>query len=125
MKKGIFVKEIDQKDKVSDFFLLKYISEHKSKDGKAYLSLILEDSSGQIDGRMWGGYKKYLSEMKSGDIVFVEGKGNRYQKKIQLIIDQIKPMDNFPDMEVFIKKSDESSQRMMKDLMEMVKSVWI
>ena len=81
MKKEIFVKEINQKDKVSDFFRLKYISEHQSKDGKAYLSLILEDTSGQIDGRMWGGYKKHLSDMKPGDVVFVEGKGNRYQKK--------------------------------------------
>ena len=66
MNKTQFVSKLNAKDDVLSPFLVKYIATAEGKDGKSYLNVILADSTGEIEARIWGlivfqyWWKKYM-----------------------------------------------------------------
>ena len=118
-KKQLFIKEIEHGISFEERFLVKYIAEGKGKDGRGYLNIILADKSGQIEGRMWKNYESSLGELSSGDIALVKGKGNRYQKKMQVILENISKTEP-GDLTDFISSSSRASAEMKDELMKIV-----
>ena len=118
-KKQLFIKEIESGAVFEDKFLVKYIAEGKGKDGRGYLNIILADKTGQIEGRMWKNYESSLGDISPGDITLVKGKGNRYQKKIQVIVDSLSKAET-ADFSDFVTTSDKASAEMKDELMNVV-----
>ncbi len=81
MKKSSYVVDLKAKDEVKSLFLVKYIALLEGKDGKPYLSLILQDKSGELECRKWQGGKTVIDEVSVGQYVYVEGKINQYQNR--------------------------------------------
>jgi 3'-5' exoribonuclease len=60
-------------------------------DGSGYLSVTLQDRTGQLEGRLWE--IRDAAEFQSGDIVKVRGLVCRYQEKLQIKIDKVRRAD--------------------------------
>ena len=64
-----------------------------SKNGDPYIDLLLRDSTGQINAKIWNFSDFYDSSFKEGDLVAVKGEVKRYRSKLFLEIKNISFLD--------------------------------
>ena len=89
MEKTLFVKDLKPKEEIETLFGVKYISLMESRDGRQYVNIVLTDSSGDIEGRIWSNAAEYVKNISSGHFVRVKGKLNLYQGRRQFIVQDI------------------------------------
>ncbi|TNF45519.1 hypothetical protein EP232_05775, partial [bacterium] len=70
-------------------YLLKEITERRTKQGKPYLALILGTPEEEIEGRIWDMELRSLPELIPGDPVKASGTSSVFRERTQLIIDGI------------------------------------
>lgn len=97
-----FVDELREKMEFEGPFLVKVISLHLDKNGKAYLNMVLMDRSGEVECRAWDNAQRYYDQIKAGDVVKAAGKVNLYMGKRQVILEAVEkvppgtyPLDRF------------------------------
>jgi 3'-5' exoribonuclease len=124
LKKTQFISSLNAKDDVLSLFLVKYIAVATGKDGKNYLNLVLSDNSGEMEARKWQDANNIASQIKSGDYVFIEGKINAFQGRLQLIVSEIKKA-GLTDIAIddYIKKGATAPEKMYADLLNIVDSL--
>jgi 3'-5' exoribonuclease len=73
------------------FFLLIQKQYRTTKNNKPYLSVILCDKTGQLDGRVWEpGDGRIAKEAERGDIVKVRGSVSRFDERLQMKVEQLR-----------------------------------
>ncbi len=124
MKKETFIKDIKERDRVKDVFLVARKDMGISKAGKPYLNLRFMDSSGAIDARAWDNAEAIAKGFETGDIVKARGYALSYRGVIQL---NIAAIEKIPDGESspadFLPSSRLKPEDMIKDLDRVVDSV--
>jgi 3'-5' exoribonuclease len=124
LKKNQFISQLNSKDDVTSPFLVKYMAAAEGKDGKTYLNIILSDNSGEIEARKWQGAELILQKIKAGDIAIVSGKMNQFQGRLQLIVQDISPLNPEQyNLEDYIKKSATAPEKMFEELLQIVQSL--
>jgi 3'-5' exoribonuclease len=73
---------------ITGFFAVTSKAVRSKKDGSPYFALILSDSTGQIEARMWETAE--AGEFASGDIVKLRGQVCRYQERLQINAERIR-----------------------------------
>ncbi len=81
--------ELKENENFEGVFLLKDISESRTRAGKPYLALVLGNSESDYVARMWDMEMKSLPSLDQGDAVNVKGTTVLYQDQIQLKVDSI------------------------------------
>lgn len=124
MEKKQFVNDLQNKDDVASPFLVKYMAVMEGKDGKSYLNVILADATGEIEARKWQGAEKIASQMKAGDYVYIQGKINAFQSRLQLIIQEMNRLE-LSDVKAddYIKKSNSAPDKMFQELIQIVEQL--
>ena len=89
LEKKQFIGDLRNKDDIKSIFLVKYISKMSARDGKTYINLIAQDSTGEIECRIWNNADEIMSRVHLGEYVQVQGKVNVFQGKKQVIIEEI------------------------------------
>ena len=73
------------------YFLVLAKQQRTTKSNKAYLSLILGDKTGQLEGRVWEpNDPRIAKDFNCGDIVKARGSASRFDDKLQMKIDQLR-----------------------------------
>jgi 3'-5' exoribonuclease len=73
------------------FFLVLAKQQRSTKTNKPYLSLILGDKTGQLEGRVWEpGDPRIAKDFERGDVVKVRGSASRFDDRLQMKIDQLR-----------------------------------
>jgi len=91
--KDLFVSDLSSMDEskpLDGYFLLLSHQQRTTRSGKAYLSLILGDKTGQIEGRVWEPGDPRISDVTRGDLVKVRGNVSRFEDRLQMKVDQIR-----------------------------------
>jgi 3'-5' exoribonuclease len=123
--KKIFVADLKTKDQVSSEFLVKYMALMEGRDGRSYLNLVLADSTGEIEARVWSDANRLAQLFKKGQIVSVKGKVNLYQGRRQLVVSEIflpESQESF-DMQLFYPSSEQKPDEMYQQLMDAVEGL--
>ena len=121
MNKNQFVSQLNSKDEVLSPFLVKYIASAEGKDGKSYLNLILADNSGEIEARKWHGAETIIGQIRSGDVVIVNGKMNQFQGRLQMIVSEMSKLNEDQiKREDYIQKSGSAPEAMFLELVNIV-----
>jgi len=94
--KKIFIKDIKERDRVNDVFLVARKDMGISKAGKPYLNLRFMDSTGAMDARAWDNAEAMAREFEVGDIVKARGFAISYRDVIQL---NVAAIEKIPDGE--------------------------
>lgn len=124
MNKNQFVHDLGPKDDVLSPFLVKFINSAEGKDGKSYLNIILADKSGEIEARKWHGAEAVIGQIRSGDVVIVNGKVNQFQGRMQLIVSELSKLkDDQFDREDYIQKAGSAPEKMFNELLAIVESL--
>ena len=90
--KKVFVKEINENDKVESIFLVKQKSISFTKAGSPYLNLTLIDKTGEVNGKVWEQAEKLAKLFQKDDFVKIQSTAVTYQNSLQLNISSIIPL---------------------------------
>ena len=85
-----FVREIKEKDHVQTVFLVTEKNPGTDRNGKAFLSLTLADSTGHLNGRMFDKVDAVASSFEIGDVIWVKGFVQLFQNRKQLILHEVR-----------------------------------
>lgn len=126
MKKGIYIRDIENNQEINDYFLVTKKSLSTSKNNVRYLTLILRDSSGTIEGRIWDRVDELMGQFEKDDIVFLHSKATVYQDKIQLVITDIKKVEEIltvHDMRAFLPENETGIYALKEDYFRIVAEI--
>ena len=65
----------------------------QTKSGKPFIKCLLADRSGRTPGRMWNTSPELFRQLPTDGFVWVEGQTQPYQGEMQIIIQQIRPIE--------------------------------
>lgn len=85
-----FVRELREKDHVQTVFLVTEKNTGKDRNGKAFMSLTLADSTGHLNGRMFEKVDDAVGLFDVGDVVWVKGFVQLFQNRKQLIVHEVR-----------------------------------
>ncbi len=91
--------EIDESSTGFGFYLCARKDVRTSSRGD-YISLVLQDMSGQIKAKIFDGVETLREEFEPGEFVKVAGRGNLHYEKLELLVDNIRrvnPEQDRPD----------------------------
>lgn len=86
----VSIRQLNDKDIINDrIFLVKDKSLGVGKTGKAFLTVLIGDQTGQIDGRIWDNVEELQSKFEIGDLIKVKGLVQVYNQRKQIIIHRL------------------------------------
>ena len=92
--KDIYIADVanfDEGKLFDGFFLVLAKQQRTTKNNKPYLSLILGDKTGQLEGRVWElSDPRIAKDFERGDIVKARGSASRFDDRLQMKIDQLR-----------------------------------
>lgn len=97
----IFVSELEEGQQIYNVFQVKKktLIPFRERQGR-FLSLVLGDRTGTIDGKVWNKGEEIASSFKLHDFVLVKGTTSTYNQKLQLTIESLSKA-NIKDQDVF------------------------
>jgi 3'-5' exoribonuclease len=92
--KDIYIADLanfDEGKLFDGFFLVLAKQQRTTKSNKAYMSLILGDKTGQLEGRVWEpSDPRIAKDFERGDIVKARGSASRFDDRLQMKVDQLR-----------------------------------
>ncbi|MBM4174830.1 MAG: HD domain-containing protein [Ignavibacteria bacterium] len=119
------IKELQNKEIVNHFFLLKKIEVKQTKTGRDYLSLEFGDKSGSITANYWDGFEEFQSSAVQGSIVKIKGFVESYNDRLQLKIERahVSTQKDQVSISDFLQTSDRDITEMQNEFWERVKKI--
>lgn len=84
-----YINELRESDIVNEIYLCKQMQQLKTKNGKTYLSLTLQDKTGTLDAKIWD-INSGIDNFEAMDYVFVSGPVNSFQGQLQLKVERLR-----------------------------------
>lgn len=84
-----FIGNLREGDRTVDIYLCKQKQALRSKSGKNYFSMILQDKTGTIDAKIWD-LSNGINHFDSMDYIQVEGEVTSYQGSLQLNVRRVR-----------------------------------
>ena len=118
------IKGLQDKQTVETFFLVKDKNVGLGKNGRPFMSVLLGDDSGTLDGRLWDRVDETSKEFDIGDIVKIKGLVQSFQNRLQLVIHKLeKPEQQAFNLEDYLPKVSKKVEDMFTELVTIVRSV--
>ncbi|HXH31430.1 MAG TPA: HD domain-containing protein [Bacteriovoracaceae bacterium] len=117
----LFISDLQGKEEFESIFLVKIFNVMEGKDGKKYFNIILSDSSGDLESRLWQYSAEIEKNITKGHFVKARGKLNFYQGRKQMIlagIDRVNQED--VSLDDFVMKATQDPEVMYKKLLGIV-----
>ncbi|PTK54058.1 3'-5' exoribonuclease YhaM [Staphylococcus haemolyticus] len=92
------VEKLNPGDSVENFFLIHRATQGVTAQGKDYMTLFLQDKSGDIEAKLWTVSKEDMQILKPETIVWVKGEVINYRGRKQMKVNQFRlanPEDGF------------------------------
>ena len=115
--KKTFVKEIKEKDRVTDCFIVTKKDLGISKSGKPYLNLRLMDRTGEVEARVWDDVEAVGKGFDRDDVVMVNAYAVSYAGGLQLNVSGVERVaeENYT-LKDFLPTAQREPGEMMNDL---------
>ena len=122
--KKIFLKNLKEKDKFEDIFLVAKKEMGMSKTGKPYLNIKFMDRTGDMEARIWDDAEELSKKFERNDFVKVKGSAIAYQGRLQLNISYIAKADeDTVAVRDFLPASGREPDEMISELKSIVAGV--
>ncbi len=122
--KQIYVNQIGERDPVEDIFLVRDRTQAMARNGKPYMTLKLMDRSGEIEARVWERVDELARLFDKNDFIYVSGRGNLYMGKMQLVVQQLRKVNEEDvDLADFLPVSKRPVAEMRAELDQLLASL--
>ncbi len=117
--------DIKNKEAISFFAKIENLNVQQAVNQTDFLNLLLVDETGYIYAKKWNISEDEKKLFKIGQLVEVTGTGNEYNNKIQLIIDNIRLIDDNDDIDlsVFYQQSPVSKADLQKKIQSYINEI--
>ncbi len=120
----VLVKDIADKSKIKGIYLVARKVNATDRNGKAYLSLILMDKSGQIDARVFENADKLGASFDEQEHVRINGTAKSFQGRLQLHVQHIEKVQKDEVVaEDYLPASQKDAEQMWRELREILDTV--
>ena len=124
IQKSQSVGSLKDKDTVKSPFLVKFSQVATGKNGKPYMNVILMDSTGEIEARVWEDAAKYAGQVVRDAFVLVHGKVQSYQGRLQVVVSSMEILrEDQVEMAEYLPKSHLNADVLHGDLLTLVASM--
>lgn len=119
------IKDLQNKEQIDHYFLLRKFELKQKKDGNNYLVVELSDKSGTISGNCWEGFEEFHKDAFVGAIVKVKGSVELFNERLQLRIESISLTDEKDNVSIgdFIPASIRNPEEMRKEFWARIKKI--
>jgi len=119
------LKELKPGDAFAGFYIVKSKRIKQTKDGKFYIDLDLQDSSGSLNGKIWDDFEKLKSAFERGDVVKVEATVDEYREQTQAKIKRIRRAkeDEGVDWSALLPATKEDVDKIYSEILKMIEEV--
>ena len=118
-----YINELREGENISEVYLCKTKSTATTKAGKSYYSLMLQDKSGSIDGKVWE-LNNAIDHFEAMDYIRVDAQVTSFNNTLQLNIKRIRKADEGEfEPRDYLPCSDKDIDTMYKELIGIVESV--
>ncbi|MGJ9459322.1 3'-5' exoribonuclease YhaM [Oceanobacillus sp. CF4.6] len=120
MKQGIGKSTVG--DTFDDFLLIKEATKGVASNGKAFLTLILRDATGEMEAKLWDATKEDESLFIAEQIIRVTGEVNQFRGKSQLKIMSLRPAQPTDGVQIsdFVEKAPVEKAYLSEKLTEAI-----
>jgi len=118
--KSPYVKELEPNQVISTFFLVQNKEIRQKKSGDPYLSLLLCDRTGELDGKMWDNAAEVMDTFDRDDFVKVKGLFQIFHNRPQLTIHKLRRAG---DHEVVLADYFPASERDPDEMLAQLRSI--
>jgi 3'-5' exoribonuclease len=100
------IAEIDGASSGWGFFLCAQKDLRPTKNGGSYLSLVLQDASGEIAGKVFDGAESLSTQFNKGDFVKIQARGNVFKQQVELVLENIRRVNPAKDAADGFREAD-------------------
>ena len=114
------ITDLQLSQQIDAFLLLRSIDQRKDKNGNPYLDLMLADSSGDINGKMWAGLPDPLPN--PGTVVNIRGTVQEYNGRRQLRVEKLRDVQPTDDVDasMLTRSAPEKPEAMLQKIRDTV-----
>ncbi|MCL2216393.1 MAG: HD domain-containing protein [Defluviitaleaceae bacterium] len=118
-----YIKDIKEGERVIEHYLCKRKESRESRKGTTFLSLKLQDKTGQIDAKIWE-VTADIGPFEEGDVVKIDGQVTSYQNELQVNIKKLRrSRDGEYEAAEYIPVSKRDLREMYAQITELIESV--
>lgn len=118
-----YIEDFKEDDHIIGHYLCKQRQNLKSKSGKTYLSLKLQDKTGRIDAKVWD-LNNNIQSFQENDFIKIDGVVLNYQNELQLKVTKIrKSLQGEYDEANFIPRTSKDVDNLYSQILDLIKSV--
>jgi 3'-5' exoribonuclease len=118
-----YINDFKEDDRVIDHYLCKQKQSLKSRTGKTYLTLRLQDKTGMIDAKVWD-LNNDIQAFDEGDFIKIDGIVLSYQNELQLKVSKIRrSLEGEFDPADHIPCTDKDVDEMYSEIEKYIKSI--
>lgn len=107
-------------DELRDTYIIHSASIQHSRNGDPYWRLELKDASGSLEAKIWSPLSQTITSLSPGQLVEVAGRVSLYREQIQVIVEELRFLDEQEIAELplkdFVKASPRPSEDMLTDI---------
>ena len=119
-----YIKDIKDGDQLNGIYYCKEKKELRSKNDKPYYSLILQDKTGSLDGKVWDTNSNGIEDFAGGDFICVQGQISVFMGALQgKIIRARRCNEGEYDLADYIPTSRYNRDEMYKELLAIIDTV--
>jgi 3'-5' exoribonuclease len=117
----LWVEAIQEEDRVSGRYLVKEKRVATTRNGKAFMSLVLADRTGDIPARVWDRAEALSGLFHEGDVIQIDGKAGSYRDQLQITVSGLELFTGTLEPEIFIEACPEDPARMVRDIRDLLR----
>lgn len=122
--KNIYVRDIKAGEKIGDYFLATEKILAFSQKGVPYLSLRLQDKTGEVDGKVWDNAADWDKVFQKGDIIRIQARAVNYRNSLQLSISEVEKTDDEEiDLSDYLPSAKRDIEEMFGELLAFVEGI--
>ena len=119
-----YINTLKEGDSVREIYLCKGKRSAETRNGKPYDSLILQDKTGTVDGKVWDPNSQGIADYNETDFIEIVGDVISYNNTIQLNIKQIrKAMDTDYFLGDYLPTTEKNIESMYGELCDYIKGI--
>lgn len=121
----VFIEDLAEGKKVqNNIFLVRKVTNGVTKKGAPYQSLLLQDKTGTIEGKIWSPNDPAFDDVEEGEYVEVSGDVTTFNNALQLRLNQVrKAQEGTYKASDYLPSTDKDIEGMYGELLRLVDSV--
>jgi len=118
-----YIENLKEDEQVVEHYLCKKKQLLKSRSGKSYLSLLLQDKTGTIDAKVWE-INNSIKNFEENDFIKIDALVTSYQGELQLKVFRIRKSVDGEYIEAdYIPTTEKNVDTLYEDILKYIKSI--